>query len=165
MPDTLQAPPLLPISPWRESFVETPEIRLRYLEWGDPRATPLLMLHGIAQTAHIWAYFATAMEPSHRVIAVDQRGHGGSSWARDHDYSPTAHARDLDAVIEQLELETFALVGFSMGGRNAMWLTDRHPTKISCLVIVDAGPARPGSGASQPGGTTRESASQPPAAS
>jgi pimeloyl-ACP methyl ester carboxylesterase len=143
-----QSPPLS-IAPWREKFVETPEVRLRYLEWGDPSKAPLLLLHGVGQTAHTWAYFATAMQHHYRVIAVEQRGHGDSGWAPDGDYSPAAHGRDLSAFIEQLKLESFALLGFSMGGRNAMWLTDRHPTKVRCLVIVDAGPERPSPGGSQ----------------
>ncbi len=148
MTDTLQSP-LPPLAPWREGFVDTPEVRLRYLEWGDPGEKPLLLLHGVGQTAHTWAYFATAMQLHYRVIAVDQRGHGDSGWAPDGDYSPAAHGRDLDAFIERLKLETFALIGFSMGGRNAMWLTDRQRTKVRRLVIVDAGPERPSSGASQ----------------
>lgn len=148
MTDTPQtAPP--PIAPWREGFVETPEVRLRYLEWGDPGEAPLLLLHGIGQTARTWAYFATAMQHHYRVIAADQRGHGESSWAPDGDYSPAAHARDLDALIERLNLEHFALVGFSMGGRNAMWLMERHPAKVRRLVLIDAGPERPHSGGSQ----------------
>ena len=148
MTDTLQPPPL-PITPWRVGFVDTPEVRLRYLEWGSPGEEPLLLLHGVGQTAHTWAYFATAMERHYRVIAVDQRGHGDSGWAPDGDYSTAAHARDLDAFIELLKLESFALIGFSMGGRNAMWLTHGHPTKVRRLVIVDAGPERSGSGGSQ----------------
>ncbi len=99
MTDTLQPPPLLPIASWREGFVETQKIRLRYLEWGDPGGEPLLLLHGVGQTAHSWAYFATAMESHYRVIAVDQRGHGDSDWAQDGDYSQAAHACDLDAFI------------------------------------------------------------------
>jgi pimeloyl-ACP methyl ester carboxylesterase len=146
MPNTSQPSQ---IAPCREGFVETPEVRLRYLEWGDPGQTPLLLLHGIGQTAHTWAYFATVMQGHFRVVAVDQRGHGDSSWAMDGDYSPPAHGRDLDAFIEKLKLEDFALVGFSMGGRNAMWLTDRHAMKIRRLVIVDAGPERPHSAGSQ----------------
>ena len=112
------------IAPCREAFVTTPEVRLRYLEWGDAGAMPLLLLHGIGQTAHTWAYFATAMQDHFRVLAIDQRGHGDSGWAPDGDYSPAAHGRDLDALILQLKLEEFALVGFSMGGGKAMWLTD-----------------------------------------
>ena len=136
------------MAPWREGFVATREVRLRYLEWGDPGGVPLLLLRGIGQTAHTWAYFATAMRHYYRVIAVDQRGHGESGWAPDGDYSTAAHGRDLDAFVEQLKLESFALVGFSLGGRNAMWLTDRHSTKVRRLVIVDAGPERPSSGGS-----------------
>jgi len=136
-------PPTPPIAPCQEGFVETPEVRLRYLAWGDPDASPLVLLHGIGQTAHTWAYFATAMQDHFRVVAVDQRGHGDSGWAPDGDYSAAAHGRDLDALILQLRLEEFALVGFSMGGRNAMWLTDRHGARLRRLVIVDAGPQRP----------------------
>ncbi len=146
-PSLQPSPP--PIAPWRQGFVETPEVRLRYLEWGEPGEAVLLLLHGIGQTAHSWAYFATAMRPHYRVIAVDLRGHGDSGWAPDGDYSTAAHGRDLDAFIERLKLESFALVGFSLGGRNAMFLTGRHPAKVRRLVIVDVGPERPGSGGSQ----------------
>lgn len=146
-PSLQPSPP--PIAPWREGFLETPEVRLRYLEWGDPGEAPLLLLHGIGQTAHTWAYFATAMRHHYRVIAVDQRGHGDSGWAPDGDYSTAAHGRDLDAFIERLKLENFALIGFSLGGRNAMFLTGRHPAKVRRLVLVDAGPERPTAGGSQ----------------
>jgi pimeloyl-ACP methyl ester carboxylesterase len=142
MTDT-QIPPSLPIAPWREVFVETPEVRLRYLEWGDPGQASLLLLHGIGQTAHTWAYFATAMQPYYCVIALDLRGHGESSWAPDGDYSLEAHARDLDSFLQQLKLKDFTIVGFSLGGRSAMWLTDRHPAKVRRLVITDVGPERP----------------------
>ncbi len=139
----------LPIGRWREAFVDTREIRLRYLEWGSGAGNTVLLLHGIGQTAHTWAYFATAIKDHFRVIAVDQRGHGESSWAPDGDYSIDAHAHDLDDFVEQLGLENFALIGFSMGGRNAMGLAGRHPAKVRRLVIIEAGPERPRPGASQ----------------
>jgi len=48
--------------------------------------------------------------------------------------------RDLEAVTRALGLERFALVGLSMGGRNAIMYAARHPEQVRALVIVDIGP-------------------------
>jgi pimeloyl-ACP methyl ester carboxylesterase len=56
------------------------------------------------------------------------------------DYSITAHANDLEALVTALRLSAFVLVGMSMGGVNAIRFAGRNGTKLAGLVIVDVGP-------------------------
>jgi pimeloyl-ACP methyl ester carboxylesterase len=74
------------------------------------------------------------------VLALDQRGHGDSAWAKDGAYTVDDHAADIDAFLEQLGRGPVLLVGLSMGGRNAIRFTALHPDKVRKLVIVDIGP-------------------------
>jgi pimeloyl-ACP methyl ester carboxylesterase len=75
-----------------------------------------------------------------RVLAVDQRGHGDSEWARDGDYTARSMARDIRAFITELELGRPIVIAHSMGGRNALRLVLDHPESVRALVIVDIGP-------------------------
>jgi pimeloyl-ACP methyl ester carboxylesterase len=71
---------------------------------------------------------------------LDQRGRGDTDWAKDGDYSTGAYVADLAGFCETLKLDSFILVGHSMGGRNSMAFTARYPEKVQKLIIVDIGP-------------------------
>ena len=122
-------------------------LRLHYLDWGETGARPLLMLHGMAQTAHSWDFAALALCDRFRVIALDQRGHGDSDWAPDGDYSLHAHQGDVEAFVQALGLRGVVLVGLSMGGRNACAFAADHPDEVAALVVVDWAPEHQRSGA------------------
>ena len=114
--------------------------RFHYLEWGDPAAPPIVLLHGGHQSAHSWDLVSLHLARHYRVLALDQRGHGDSEWARDVEY--TNHAMSLDALafLDAMGLEKPILVGHSMGGRNSMLLTRQSPSRLRALVVVDVGP-------------------------
>ncbi len=132
----------------RSGHVDTGEVRLHYLEWGEPGKPNMLLLHGFAQTAHSWDFVGLALCHAYHIIALDARGHGDSQWAPNGDYSSQAHQRDLDAVLDRLSLPPLTVVGLSMGGRSAYTLAARRPQDVKRLVIVDTGPVtqRQGSG-------------------
>jgi pimeloyl-ACP methyl ester carboxylesterase len=117
------------------------DIRLHYLDWGGPAgARPILLLHGGALTAHTWDIVALGLRDRFHCIALDQRGHGDSEWSPEMDYTTAAHVRDIEHVVEQLELDDFLLVGMSMGGLNSIEYAGRHSHRLKGLVIVDVGP-------------------------
>jgi pimeloyl-ACP methyl ester carboxylesterase len=111
-----------------------------YVEWGAVQAPPLLCLHGITQTAHSWDEVAADLSRDHRVLCLDQRGHGDSDWAADGDYARQTQAADVDAITDALGLPPFVLAGMSMGGINSITFTARHPDKVRALIIVDVSP-------------------------
>jgi pimeloyl-ACP methyl ester carboxylesterase len=114
--------------------------RFHFLEWGDPAAPPIVLLHGGHQSAHSWDLVSLHLAKTHHVYALDQRGHGDSEWARDVEYGNSEMAIDARAFMDALDLKRPVLVGHSMGGRNSMLLTRSDPSRLRALTIVDVGP-------------------------
>jgi pimeloyl-ACP methyl ester carboxylesterase len=131
----------------RDELILLNRIRFHFREWGDPAAKPLVLLHGFTGHARSWDTFAAAMSGTHRVLALDQRGHGESGWADD--YSTEAMVGDVAAFVDALGLRQFALLGLSMGGRNAYTYAATQPSELERLVIVDIGPELVASGAAR----------------
>ncbi|MBI3108839.1 MAG: alpha/beta hydrolase [Candidatus Rokubacteria bacterium] len=113
-------------------------LRLHLLDWGGEGRNPLLLLHGFTGHAHAWDTLSIALQPHFHVYALDQRGHGDSDPADT--YNAVAAFDDISGVIDQLGPTSLALVGLSMGGRNAMYFTSRRPDLVRRLVVVDIGP-------------------------
>ncbi len=121
-------------------FAAVNGLRLHYAEWGDPGAPPIVLLHGLRAYAHWFDAFAEAVQDRYRVIGLDQRGRGDSDWAPDGDYTRPAYVADLEGLVDALGLESFVLMGHSMGGLNAIYYTANHPEQVKALVCVDIGP-------------------------
>lgn len=115
-------------------------LRLHFLEWGDPAAPAIVLLHGGNQSAHSWDLVSLHLADRYHVYALDQRGHGDSEWARDADYSPAAMARDALAFFREEGMAAPIVIGHSMGGMVTMTLTAQSPDVPRALVLVDAAP-------------------------
>ena len=68
--------------PPSESWVSIGELRVRHLDWGGP-GTPVILLHGLASSAHWYDLVAPYLREHYRIIAPDQRGHGQTTQASD----------------------------------------------------------------------------------
>lgn len=132
--------PHTPDIAYRSHNIVLRQLRFHYLEWGNPAAPPIVLLHGGHQSAHSWDLVSLHLAQNYRVLALDQRGHGDSEWPRDAEYSNDAMSRDAEAFIDALGLPNPVLIGHSMGGRNSMLFTRRNPSRLRALVIVDVGP-------------------------
>jgi pimeloyl-ACP methyl ester carboxylesterase len=116
---------------------------LHVLEWGDPDRSGVLLLHGGAAHAHWWDPVAVALAGGRHVVALDQRGHGESEWARPPAYGTQDFAADLLGVLDALGWTRAIMVGHSMGGHNAIATAAWHPDSVRALVIVDSRPTIP----------------------
>jgi pimeloyl-ACP methyl ester carboxylesterase len=132
--------PHAPGVPYWSRNIVLRQLRFHFLEWGARDAPPIVLLHGGHQSAHSWDLVSLHLARRYRVLALDQRGHGDTEWARDVTYSNHEMSLDAEAFIGALGLEQPILMGHSMGGRNAMLLTKRDQTLLRALVIVDVGP-------------------------
>ena len=133
----------IPHSPdiqYRSSNVVVRHQRFHYLEWGAPDTQPILLLHGGHQSAHSWDLVSLHLAQKYRIIALDQRGHGDSEWARNGDYSNLTMAQDAQAFVAAIGLQRPIIMGHSMGGRNTLLMTRMNPEYPRALVIVDVGP-------------------------
>jgi pimeloyl-ACP methyl ester carboxylesterase len=113
---------------------------LHYLDWGTAGRPPLVCLHGITQTAHSWDDVAPTLARTYHVRALDQRGHGDSSWASDGDYRIATQSRDVEAFVGTVVAAPAVLVALSMGGLVATTLAARAPEVARALVVVDVAP-------------------------
>ncbi len=115
-------------------------LALHYLDWGTPGRPALVCLHGITQTAHSWDEVAPTLAKTHHVRALDQRGHGDSTWAPDGDYRIATQNQDVEGFLGAIDAAPAILVALSMGGLVALTLAARRPELVRALVVVDIAP-------------------------
>jgi pimeloyl-ACP methyl ester carboxylesterase len=120
-------------------------VRLRGLEFtwyegGVRDAPPVLLLHGLGRDGTDWLPVWHGLGAAHRLLALDQRGHGGS--ARPPEYSFGLLREDAVALLDALDVSRVGLVGHSMGGTVACLLAQEHPGRVDRLVLEDTPPPR-----------------------
>jgi 2-succinyl-6-hydroxy-2,4-cyclohexadiene-1-carboxylate synthase len=99
----------------------------------SPSST-LVLLHGFTNTGASWDGVVGALGQSYRAIAPDLRGHGSASARR-----PVSLAGVIEDVAG-LTAGSFALVGYSMGGRLALHVARALSERVSELVLIGASP-------------------------
>jgi non-heme chloroperoxidase len=111
-----------------DKYIETAlNVKLYVKDYGQGK--PVILIHGWPLSNEMWEYqMEFLVQNNYRVIAYDRRGFGKSSqpW-EGYDYDTLTD--DLKEIIEQLELEDVALVGFSMGGGEVVRYFSRHGGK------------------------------------
>ncbi|TDB94987.1 alpha/beta hydrolase [Actinomadura sp. 7K534] len=120
-----------------ENFASVRGLRLAWLDGGPAGAAPILALHGHFGRARRFAPLAAALAPGHRVIALEQRGHGHSG--RDGDFGPDAYVADAAEFLRGLGLGPVIVLGHSMGGVAAFRLAARHPELVRALIVEEGG--------------------------
>jgi pimeloyl-ACP methyl ester carboxylesterase/DNA-binding SARP family transcriptional activator len=85
----------------------------------------------------VWRHWLEALAAGHRFVRYDERGCGLSDWDID-DFSLEAWVSDLEAVVDGLRLERFALLGISQGGAVAVAYAVRHPERVTHLILYGA---------------------------
>ncbi len=110
----------------------------------EGKGDPILLVHGFASTHEVnWigpGWVETLLEAGYRVVALDNRGHGGSSKSHDpQDYTPEKMASDAAALLEHLDIRRAHVMGYSMGARIAAFLALANPEKVATLVFGGLG--------------------------
>ncbi len=106
-------------------------------------AIPVLCLPGLSRNTRDFNDLSEYLQSlGHHVIALDYRGRGMSEWDPDwRNYDLTVEGKDIDAAIEQLGLERFALLGTSRGGLHALAMSGRYPAeRMAAVIFNDIGP-------------------------
>ncbi|MEM7100023.1 MAG: alpha/beta hydrolase [Pseudomonadota bacterium] len=119
------------------------DIELHWLDWGNPDAPHVLLLHGGSLTAHTWDMAVLGLAHKYHFIALDQRGHGDSGWTPESRLgldNAELMLADTKAFIEFLDLPDLNLVGMSMGGINTIRYAARYGSALRRVGIVDVAP-------------------------
>lgn len=123
-------------SPSSHSFYSQ-RLRLHYVDWGNPEAPPLLLVHGGRDHCRNWDWVARELCRDWHVIAPDLRGHGDSDWASDGNYRMAGYVYDLAQLIHQQQLAPVNIVAHSLGGNIALRYTGLYPEHVRRLVAIE----------------------------
>jgi pimeloyl-ACP methyl ester carboxylesterase len=99
---------------------------------------PFVLVHGFTGSRDDWRERLPELAPLGRTIALDQRGHGGTTNSGDPAaYSFDALVDDLAAVLDAIGVERCDLLGHSMGGAVALRFALAHPERVLSLIAMD----------------------------
>ncbi len=115
------------------------DVLVRYEEKGT--GLPIVFLHGFTGDSRDWLHFSRKVAIDRPWVAIDLLGHGQTS-APDlaQRYQMQRQVADLDAIAAYLKLNSFFLLGYSMGGRTALTYTMQHPQRVYGLILESASP-------------------------
>ena len=118
-------------------------LRLHYVDWGNPDAPPLLLVHGGRDHCRSWDWVALALRERFHVIAPDLRGHGDSQWVLGAGYAMIDYVYDLAQLVRRQNLAPVTLLGHSLGGRICLEYAGIYPDSVSRLIAIEGlGPSR-----------------------
>src|SRR2546429_6509506 len=118
----------------------TPVARVNGIELGYQilgTGSPLVLLHGGFGSVEMFGPNVELLANGRRVIGVDLQSHGRSPTA-DRPMRFETMADDIAALINELELERAAIMGFSLGGGVALRTAIQHPELVERLILVSA---------------------------
>lgn len=115
---------------------------MHFMEWGDKKAAPVVLWHGLARTGRDFDSLAAHLATRYRVIAPDTIGRGLSQWALDpNDYRFSKYHEIAMSLFDYLKIDKMRWVGTSMGGLIGMTLAATSLSgRITHLVLNDIGP-------------------------
>lgn len=118
-------------------FVPIRGLRYHVRTWGEPSATPLLMLHGWMDVSASFQFVVDALTQDRYVVAPDWRGFGLSEWARD-GYWFADYFADLDALLDHFSPGGPATVfGHSMGGNVLGLYAGIRPERVGRMILAE----------------------------
>ncbi|MFT5209730.1 MAG: pimeloyl-ACP methyl ester carboxylesterase [Flavobacterium sp.] len=118
-------------------FYYSQRLRLHYLDWGNPEAPPLLLVHGNRDHCHNWDWVAQELCDDYHIIAPDFRGHGDSQWVTGSAYGHTEYIYDLAQLIHQQSLAPLHVIAHSLGGGVALRYAGVYPENIKKLIVIE----------------------------
>ena len=108
--------------------------RLNVQEWGDPAGPPVVCVHGVTGHGGRFRELAGRLG-GHRVVAVDVRGHGSSTWEAP--WTVDTHLADLAETTDALGIGAATWIGHSFGGRLVASLAAGAPERVERAVLLD----------------------------
>ena len=120
----------------------TSGVEFAYVDEGD--GEPVVLVHGFASSKEVnWIYpgwVATLTRAGRRAIAFDNRGHGASTKLYDPAlYHSEIMADDIRALLDHLGIGRADVMGYSMGARNAAFLSVNHGDRVRSVILGGLG--------------------------
>ena len=117
-------------------FIDINDITLSYYEWGDKKGPVILLVHATGMHGRVWDQTIKHLDPTCRIIALDSRGHGLSTF-KGHILDWAVLGNDLKLFIERLGITNITGVGHSVGGHMMSQAVIAMPEKFKKIVLID----------------------------
>jgi pimeloyl-ACP methyl ester carboxylesterase len=112
-------------------------LRLHYVDWGNPDAPTLLLVHGGRDHCRNWDWVAEALRHDYHVIAPDLRGHGDSQWMIGGSYNQIDYVYDVAQLLNQRGRTPVTIIGHSLGGAVSLLYAGLYPENVQKLVAIE----------------------------
>ena len=117
-------------------FIEIDDMPVHYRINGNGK--PIVLIHGTGASLHTWEEWTKILEQEFQVISLDIPGFGLTGPNKEGEYNLDYYAKFLDTFLKQIDIDTIAVAGNSLGGAIAWTYTTLFPKKVKKLILVDA---------------------------
>ncbi|SFI32354.1 Pimeloyl-ACP methyl ester carboxylesterase [Collimonas sp. OK307] len=124
-------------TPFKESSTNANGVKLHYLVAGQGTDTPVVLLHGYAETSHMWIPLIGQLADRRVVIAPDLPGEGGSA-VPDTGYDKKTMAQDVHALVKAMGYRKIKIVGHDIGLMVAYAYAAQYPEEVESVTLMDA---------------------------
>ncbi len=122
---------------YTEEYWTSPDgLKLYYRDYAGPSdKLPVICLHGLTRNSRDFAPVAEELAGDRRIIVPEMRGRGNSEYAKDTaTYTPPTYIKDVETLLSELGIESFVVIGTSMGGLMTMLMAARDAKRIVAAV-------------------------------
>jgi len=112
-------------------------LRLHYVDWGNPDAPTLLLVHGGRDHCRNWDWVAEELRRDYHIIAPDLRGHGDSQWMIGGSYNQIDYVYDVAQLLNQRGRTPVTIIGHSLGGAVSLLYAGLYPENVQKLVAIE----------------------------
>ncbi len=112
--------------------------RMRFIQRGNT-GTPIVLIHGLMDSADFWHHNLDALAQHHRVWAIDLVGFGYSSRISEPVYSLHYFARAIREFMDVQGITQAHVIGHSLGGAVTLQLARDYPTRVNQLILIAPG--------------------------
>ncbi|GGA76451.1 2-succinyl-6-hydroxy-2,4-cyclohexadiene-1-carboxylate synthase [Ornithinibacillus halotolerans] len=107
-----------------------------YEMYGD--GEPIVLLHGFTGSTKTWTNFINTYQGKFKMIVIDLPGHGKTKTSTPVTMEQCCH--DIHHILENIGIQTYHLVGYSMGGRTALTYATFYQNELKSLILESASP-------------------------
>ena len=108
---------------------------IHFLRFGSGREV-LIAFHGFGESGKSFLALRNALGSRYTVYAMDMPYHGATQWREQHHYNKNDLQAILELLLEQEQIRRFELLGFSIGGKNAMAAVKMFPESVQRLYLL-----------------------------
>ncbi len=123
-----------------EGIISFESYQFGYSLSGRSDRLPILFLHGFMGDRHDFAPITSLLIDQYQCLAIDLPGHGKTRVREEAEYGMALTAQAIIEALDQLHISQCFLVGYSMGGRLALYLTVHFPEQFIRTVLESASP-------------------------